>query len=452
MNILFFRPAPPQETIGLQHVMVVEPLELEILATLAARNDRVAIVDLILENRSSAYFIKKHDPDIVCVTGYITHTLQMLEICREAKRHNEKTATIVGGVYVEKVPGVFDDPGVDYRVVRNAAVSFPRLIDFIKGHGPFPGGVLKRGGTCRESELPDYDFSVPIPDRRLTERYRSRYFYVFHNKVALLKTSFGCPFPCSFCYCRKITGDNYHQRPLAEVIAELQTIKEREIYIIDDNFLVSEKRVKDFIALIRNHGIHKKYLIYGRADFIAQHPELIREFKRNGLRTVIVGFESFKDSELDRLKKHTSARTNEEAMAVLNQNGIDCYASVIAMPSWDKADFDRVAHKLIELRVRFLNVQPLTPLETTDMAVDETSLIVPRTEFARWDLAHVVIRPDQMTVKEYYREILRLYERVLFQPSNLIHHLRYPPIMQLKLLWGALKVKQQYLQKIIESE
>jgi hypothetical protein len=31
MKILFVRPKPSKETIGLQHVMIVEPLELEVL-------------------------------------------------------------------------------------------------------------------------------------------------------------------------------------------------------------------------------------------------------------------------------------------------------------------------------------------------------------------------------------------------------------------------------------
>ena len=32
LRILLFRPRPPRETIGLQHVMICEPLELEYLA------------------------------------------------------------------------------------------------------------------------------------------------------------------------------------------------------------------------------------------------------------------------------------------------------------------------------------------------------------------------------------------------------------------------------------
>jgi len=79
------------------------------------------------------------------------------------------------------------------------------------------------------------------------------------------------------------------------VIDELEGIREKEIYIVDDDFLLSRSRVSEFIRLLHERNIRKKYLLYGRADFIASNPDLIRDFKNAGLRTVIVGLESFID-------------------------------------------------------------------------------------------------------------------------------------------------------------
>lgn len=450
MKILFLRPSAPEETIGLQHLMIVEPLELELLATLVEKEHEVIIIDLILEKQSAEYFIKKYMPDMVCITGYITHTADMLKISQKAKEINSKIITVAGGVYIEKLPEKINSPFVDYRVVRNALLEFPKLLNYIENRGEFPLGVLRIDEILDETTLPEYNFYVPIPNRRLTKKYRDKYFYVFHPKVALLKTSFGCPFPCSFCFCRKITGDNYWERPLEEVIEELKGIEENEVYIIDDNFLVSKERVMSFIDLLKKHSIKKRYLIYGRADFIAKHPKTIKRFKKYGLRTIIVGFESFNDNELTSLNKKSMAKTNEYAMNVLNKYKVDCYASVIAMPEWSKEDFRKATKKMIDLKIRFLNIQPLTPLEKTDINFDDNNLIINRSDYARWDLAHIVVKPEKMSVKEFYREILKMYIRVLFQPSNLIHHIKYPIKYQIKLLLGAIKVKKQYSRKINE--
>ncbi|MFV0500524.1 MAG: B12-binding domain-containing radical SAM protein [Bacteroidales bacterium] len=450
MKILFLRPSAPEETIGLQHLMIVEPLELELLATLVEKEHEVIIIDLILEKQSAEYFIKKYMPDMVCITGYITHTADMLKISQKAKEINSKIIIVVGGVYIEKLPEKINSPFVDYRVVRNALLEFPKLLNYIENRGEFPLGVLRIDEILDETTLPEYNFSVPIPNRSLTKKYRDKYFYVFHPKVALLKTSFGCPFPCSFCFCRKITGDNYWERPLEEVIEELKGIEENEVYIIDDNFLVSKERVMSFIDLLKKHSIKKRFLIYGRADFIAKHPKTIKRFKKYGLRTIIVGFESFNDNELTSLNKKSMAKTNEYAMNVLNKYKVDCYASVIAMPEWSKEDFRKATKKMIDLKIRFLNIQPLTPLEKTDINFDDNNLIINRSDYARWDLAHIVVKPEKMSVKEFYREILKMYIRVLFQPSNLIHHIKYPIKYQIKLLLGAIKVKKQYSRKINE--
>src|SRR5512143_188842 len=101
MKILFVRPRPSEETIGLQHVMVVEPLELEVLAALVDPTDTPVIVDMILERKPFVHFLRREKPDAVCVTGYITHVHIMKEYCRIAKGWSPEVATIVGGVHCE---------------------------------------------------------------------------------------------------------------------------------------------------------------------------------------------------------------------------------------------------------------------------------------------------------------------------------------------------------------
>jgi len=450
VRVLFVRPKPSPETIGLQHLMVVEPLELEILATLIKTEHEVRIVDMILEKRNIHYFFNDFKPDAICVTGYITHIPVIIQYCVIAKLINKEIITIVGGVHFEKYPEDINHEAIDYRVIRNATTTFPQLFDFLVGRAHFPSGILKTNELLNEAILPDYDFYSPVPDRSLTEKYRSRYFYVFHHKVALIKTSFGCPYHCKFCFCRIITGDKYYARPLDEVLDELSSIRENEIYIVDDDFLISLSRTKEFIRLLKERGIKKKYLVYGRADFIAANPELIKEFKEVGLRTVIVGLESFEDIELNDFNKQTSSNTNKLAMAVLNKYKVDCYAAVIISPSWGLSDFKKAGDIMIELGIKFVNLQPLTPLKGTGLTINENDLVIDRNDFAKWDLAHVTIRPEKMSLKDFYKNILKLYLRIVLNPKNLISHLKYPLGMQLKMAIGMNKVKKQYKSKIME--
>ena len=450
MKVLFVRPRPSPETIGLQHLMVVEPLELEILAALIRKKNDVKIVDMILEKEDLGYFINEYNPDVLCLTGYITHIPVIISYCKTAKQINKKIITIAGGVHIEKFPEDADDEAVDYRVVRNAAITFPELINHFKGFSEFPSGVLRTHEIMEESKLPAYDFYVAPPDRSLTNKYRNKYFYIFHNKVALIKTSFGCPYKCKFCYCRKITGDKYFARPLDEVMDELSSIKEKEIYIIDDDFLISKNRLREFIRSLKERRINKKYLIYGRADFIAENPDIIKEFREVGLRTIIVGLESFDDVELNEFNKQTSSNTNKKAMEVLNKYKVDCYAAVIISPSWSHEDFKKAGDIMTDLGIKFVNLQPLTPLKGTGINVREEDLVISRTDYVKWDLAHVAIRPEKMSLEDFYKNILNLYIRIIQNPKNFFKNLKYPLNMQLKMASGLSRVKKQYQKRIME--
>jgi radical SAM superfamily enzyme YgiQ (UPF0313 family) len=450
LNVLLLRPRPDPETIGLQHVMLVEPLELLVLGALTRPPFVPVVVDLVLERRALGHFLAKHRPRVLAVTGYLTNVPAMIAACREAKARDPGVTTVVGGVHCEVCPHDLDDPSVDFRVVRNATRAWPALLDHVRGQGPLPPGVLRPGEAV--GELPPFDFFYPRPARHLVDRYRDRYFYIFHDKVALLKTAFGCPYRCSFCFCRRITGDAFHARPMEEVLDELQSLPQREIYIVDDDFLVSRARVEAFLDGLAQRRVDKHYLLYGRADFIAHHEPLIARFRRQGLRTVIVGLESFKDDELAAYDKGSTAAVNEAALAILRRHRIDCFATMILPPHWDEADFSACGAWIRRMGIHYVNLQPLTPLPGTGAAVPDGDLLIPRSEFARWDLAHLVVRPTRLSQADYYDQIIRLYMGSLYQPSDLLTYLRaYRPRMLAKMTLGTWRVRRQYLVKRAEA-
>jgi radical SAM superfamily enzyme YgiQ (UPF0313 family) len=453
MRILFARPAPPPDTIGLQHIMVVEPLELEVMATVAGPTHTCMIVDMILEKQPLEKILLQFRPQVFCTTGYITHMPVIKAYCQLAKKLLPGVHTVVGGVHTEKFPEDTDDPAIDYRVVRNATRMFPLLLKHIEQGATLPAGVLAQGQPLISENLPAFDFYFPKPFRNLTAKYRKKYFYVFHSNVALLKTSFGCPYTCNFCFCRQITDGHYHARPLDEVMEELKEIKEKEVYIVDDDFLLSPARLTAFIKRVKEENIRKRYLVYGRADFIASHPDIIGQLHDIGLRTVIVGIESFSDAELQHFEKRTSQAINEQALQVLHSHGVECYGAVITSPDWSEEDFEHTGTKLLQLGMRFVNLQPLTPLKGTGIEVPDKDLVIARSDFPKWDLAHVVIRPTRMSMHRYYQNLLRLYERILFSPRNMLHHaLHEPPAMQWKLARGLMRVHRQYKERIKQAK
>lgn len=424
-KILLVRPKPHPHTIGLQNVMICEPLELMTLKpVLAANGHRVLILDMILEKQPLDYFVRKLRPDIVGITGYISHVGVIKDYAARVKAALPTAKVVAGGVHAEVCPQDFESPHID--CVAAGAEAFYR----------FAG--------CT-------DVAPRLPDRRLPPRYRRRYYYMFHRNCALVKTSFGCPYSCTFCFCRQIAP--YSARPLGAVMRELRRIPQEEVYIVDDDFLFDRKRLLDFADMVEAQGIRKRYLVYGRADFIAANEDVIARLAQVGLRAVIVGLEAADQSQLDAYNKRTKVDDNVKAVRVLQKHGVECYATVILGVDWEKADFERLRRFLQGLGVTFVNLQPFTPMPATPYFDEyKNKLAIPYSQPEKWDMAHLVVAPGKLSVRSYYWQTVKLYLQLMANPVQGAGMVRkYGLKDTTKLSLGAGRVAQQYAKKIWEG-
>ncbi len=452
MKVLLFRPRPHKETIGLQNVMICEPLELEyIAANIEPLGHECIIVDMIIEKKGVSYFVDKYKPDVVGITGYISHVNIIKEYAAAVKKYDSNIKTIVGGVHAEVNPGDFECEQIDYIIRANGLKTFVEILNSIeKSDKNIIEGVYRENYTCEKEMTFNYNF----PARDKVSKYRSKYYYMFHRNCSLIKTSYGCPYKCKFCFCRQITDDKYFARSLENIIDELKGINETEIYIVDDDFLVDRERLLKFCDMLEENDIHKKYLIYGRADFIAANEDVIARFKEVGLRAVIVGLESCDSKQLDDYNKKTNTKINEVAVGILHKYDVECYGTLILGLDWDKADFKALYRWIKKLNLVFVNLQPLTPLRGTDLYEKyKSEFIVKEDEYEKWDLAHLVVKPEKISVRKYYWYTMVLYYKVTANPKSWWYMVKkYGFHDTMKLSFGAVAVNNQYIKKLIAGE
>lgn len=451
MKILLVRPRPHKDTIGLQNLMICEPLELEYIASnIRTHGHKSVIVDMILEKKELTYFVEKYRPQAVGITGYISHVNVIKKYAREIKTYDPAIKVLVGGVHAEVNPQDFESEHIDYIIRANGLRTVTEILD-----------RLERGETMddlpclyrREGGKPRKETSFPylFPDRSKVDRYRSRYYYMFHRNCSLIKTSFGCPYQCAFCFCRQITDGGYFARDLENVIAELKTVKETEIYIVDDDFLVDRERILEFTRLLKENHIKKRYLIYGRADFIAANEDVIRAFQKAGLRAVIVGLESCDSRELKDYRKMTQVAVNEKAVRILQKYDVECYGTFITGIHWKKEDFKALERWIKKLGIVFVNLQPLTPLKGTELYEKyRKDFIIREDEYEKWDLAHLVVKPTYISIRKYYFYTMMLYYKTMVNPTSVLYMIRKYGIKDtVKLSIGACEVNLQYLKKLL---
>jgi len=452
MRVLLVRPPVPRHTMGLKHVMICEPLELEYVAAGCVGHE-VEILDLILE-RGYERRLRRFRPDVIGTSAYITGVNEAIRLCRIAKRWDPACLTVVGGVHAAGAPESFADPAVDCIVLGDGTTTMPEVLGAHAAGRPLatvPGLALPRGEAIVFSPprpyMPDPD-SLPFPRRDLVAHLQHRYYYLFHRPVALVKTTWGCWYRCNFCYTWRVTGGPAYSRSPESIAAELATIAAEDVYIVDDIFLIQPARLRRIAELLRERGIRKKYLVYGRSDFIAEHEDLIAEWAALGLTAVFIGLEAATDSELLSMEKRNTVRANREAIAVLRRHGIDVYGSLITQPDYLPGDWERLWTFIDENGLYYLNISPLTPLPGSPAwgALEEKLTVSPRAH-GLFDLTHVLL-PTRMPLRAYYRSLLRLYSRTcldLARADRLTLRTR-PPVWTRRYLrvWlGALKIGAQ---------
>lgn len=423
MRVLLVRPPVAPWTMGLKHVMVCEPLELEYVAAGLAGHE-VEILDLILE-RGFERRLRSFRPDVVGTSAYITGVNEVVRLCRDVKRWNPACRTVVGGVHAARAPEDFADPAVDVIVTGDGTTMMPELMAAFESGRPLeeiaglclprPGGRLLR--TAPRDYMPDPD-TLPFPRRDLTRRLRHRYYYLFHRPVALIKTTWGCWYRCRFCFTWTVTDGTPYVRSPESVAEELATIEEEEVYIVDDIFLINPGRLARLAELLRQRGIRKKYLAYARADFVADHEEIVAEWAGLGLTAVFLGLEAVTDPELDDLGKATTVDMNRRAIEVLRRHRIDVYGSLITGAEYRRDDWERLWRFIEETGLYYLNISPYTPMPgTLAWPEDRERLTAPRRAHPLFDLSHVLL-PTRETRRDYYRELLRLYARACLSPRR----------------------------------
>ncbi|WP_421947230.1 B12-binding domain-containing radical SAM protein [Phaeodactylibacter xiamenensis] len=455
MKILLVRPPVPKHTIGLKNVMICEPLELEYVAAGLEGHD-VQIMDMILE-KGFTKRLRSFSPDVICTSCYISGVNEVIKLCRKAKIWNRKVKTIVGGVHASRCAEDFADPAIDCIVLGDGTSQISTIVEALGEDKALlsvsglalpvgPNKVLKTKG---KAYMPNAD-TLPLPRRDLVAHLQHRYYYIFHRPVATMKTAWGCWYKCNFCFTWRITDGHPYARSPESIVEELEQIEAEDVYIVDDIFLIKSSRLNKLAALIRERGIKKKYLVYARADYIAENEDIIADWAELGLSAVFIGLEATTNPELDSMDKECSVDLNEKSIAVCRKYGVDVYGSLIPGPDYTEQEWKNLFAFIERNKLYYVNISPLTPMPGTliwDLYKDR--ITVPREAHGLWDLSHMLIE-TKMPLKQYYRWLLKTYMRTMLDISRADRYaLRTrPPVWSFRYfrIWkGMIKIMFQFL-------
>ena len=439
MKVLLVRPPAPNP-LSFTKVLDNEPLELEYLHTaLKACGYDDVIYDGLFEERSIDEVLIAEKPDVLAMTGYITQEKLMIRFASTAKKIDPTIVTVIGGVHAQlNYERIYHDD-VDFIARSESLDAFTDLIRYLDNRKGRPdasnqssngdvrpdpsnqssngeirpesinGLCYRENGVYRTNPLTPSDIDrLPIPDRSFFYANRHQFRYLDLTEVATVKTSFSCPYGCNFCYCTLLSGGRYAVRDLALVIEEIEGLDCQNIQIVDDDFLVDTNRLWAFIGMIRERSIRKTFICYARADFVAEHPEIVQALADIGFRYFLVGLEAVTDAELSGYNKKTSVDANRRCVEVIRSSGADCIGLMIAPISATRAYFRNLYHWVVENRLKYVTVSIFTPIPGTPLYEEYKDRII-SDDIEDWDFLHLVLKPEHLTAGQFYREYYKLF-------------------------------------------
>ncbi|NLH81613.1 MAG: B12-binding domain-containing radical SAM protein [Phyllobacteriaceae bacterium] len=226
------------------------------------------------------------------------------------------------------------------------------------------GEILRDAANGRLK--PRYEAAVgagprPAPDRSIFVGKR-------YAPVSLVQVGRGCRFACDFCSIHAFYGTHREQRPVAEVVAEIETLPSgRMIFFVDDNLLFRRDR---FEALMRGLAPLKRRWSCQISIDVARDDRLLDLMAAAGCALVLIGFESLRRDNLKQMRKNWNgvAGAYDDVIARLRARGIMLYGTFVFGYDADRPeDFETTARFAEAMGMAIANFNPLTPMPGTGL-------------------------------------------------------------------------------------
>jgi radical SAM superfamily enzyme YgiQ (UPF0313 family) len=337
--------------------------------TLAGAGHSVEIVEGYLENLSYETIKERIGavrPDLLGV-HMIYHwqtDRELFGLLEEVKREGLTNHIAAYGYYpTSHFEGILRAcAAIDWVIPGEPELVFVELADALDGRGRSSDveGLARRDGsgniTCsRRKPIEDLD-RLPFPVR--TEA-------MFRLPEVNLQGSRGCYGQCTFCCINPFyaDGSRWRGRSPENIVAEIDMLiaqhGSKDFYFTDPNFFgpgsQGQSRAMRLASLLKSRNIH--FGIEARVNDI--HDETMEVLVQAGLRHILIGLESGKDSTLKRLNKMTTVAQNERAIRILRKHSIEPNIGFIMFEPYSTLEDIRTNLEFLQ-RNNLLNNLPIT--------------------------------------------------------------------------------------------
>ena len=377
---------------------VWKPLSLLTIAGLTPPEWDVTIFD---ENLGAPDYEAMPRPDLVGITAFTSQACRAYDVAAHFRRLG--VPVVMGGIHATMCLDEASER-VDAVVTGEAESVWEQVLEDARG-----GAIRPRydGGLADIAKVP------PARHSLLDGRYA----------FGAIQTTRGCPLNCNFCSVSAFNGTHYRQRPIADVVHEFQTIREKRVLVVDDNLIGTRgdhiARAKDLFRAMIQADLRKEWIAQATINF-ADDEELLALAAKAGCCGVFIGFETLSPEGLRELgKKFNLLRDRDFSASVrrIQRHRIQVVGSFILGLDVDAPGIGaRIAEVAAQYGVDNLNVLFLTPLPGTrlwDTMKSDDRIALSRfpDDWPYYTLTFPVARYAQLLLDQSIDEMVRCNQR-----------------------------------------
>jgi len=147
--------------------------------------------------------------------------------------------------------------------------------------------------------------------------------------LGLVEATRGCRFNCEFCAIQTVFGRSHTSRPLEDLLAEVEEVRDRAlVFFVDDNIAGDLHRGKEMLRALA--PLKLRWVSQMSID-AAHDEEYLSLLKASGCKGVLIGFESLNAENLKKMGKGFNLLHGgyEAALGNLARYGIRLYGTFV---------------------------------------------------------------------------------------------------------------------------
>jgi magnesium-protoporphyrin IX monomethyl ester (oxidative) cyclase len=407
MNVLLVHPSA---LLYSEVYLRLEPLGMEcVAAAVLASGHSVRLLDLqVFNHRDFLKEVKTFHPDAIGFSvNYLANVPEVIDLAKRARELVPKCFIFCGGHSISFITEEVlrhGDGAIDAIVQGEGELTVPKMLERVPRVDGMPGVATARGAGPRSHMTTDINAFRPA--RQLTRR-RRKYFIGELDPCASIEFSRGCPWDCSFCSAWTFYGRSYRQADTAVVAEELKSIREPNVFIVDDVAFIHPEHGMAIADEIERRRIKKRYYLETRCDVLIRNEEVFARWAKLGLTYMFLGLESLDSEQLKIFRKRATPNQNFQALEVARRLGIEVAINLITDPSWTRRQFEEAQQWATEVP-EVVHLTVATPYPGTELFHTEKRPLT-SVDYRLFDIQHAVLE-TKLPLREFYEELVKTQE------------------------------------------